>query len=113
MSVLAQGVGRADLLIHRGISESFGVHWEQDTGSGLQDVDLSGWTITATLSSGQGDVWLTKTGVGAVNGIAKFDLAASDTSDPVWLGRQLGEWHLIGVSGARTELLGWGHFALA
>lgn len=113
MAVLTQDVGRMDILVHRGVTERFGVLWQQSTGGRFNAVDLTGWTVTGQLLSPDGAVWLSKICAGGADGLAVMQIDPADTAGAVWAGRGDGQWRITAVREDRTELLGWGNCALA
>jgi hypothetical protein len=114
MSVLAQATGRQDVLLRRGVTETWGVRWEQsEDGSTFTPVDLSAWTGVVELRSMSNDVWLSKPVIGDSSGLAAATITPADTAAPEWVGRPSGTW-LINMTApdGRVERLGDGYFYL-
>ncbi|MFG6445566.1 hypothetical protein ACFXQA_09870 [Microbacterium sp. P07] len=83
MSVLTQGTGRGDILIRRGITESWGrVRGERsiDGGDTFEFVDLSDWTGVLELRSRMGGVWLSKPILTDASGLTMVTLVRADTA---------------------------------
>lgn len=109
---LIQETPRRDIVIRRGVSERFGVLWEEDAGTGFAPVDLSGWVCTFRLFSPMGELWLEKAAFGGVDGVALATVSPGDLSDDVWASRGAGQWTLSAVLGGRHERLGDGNYYL-
>lgn len=107
MPTLSRHVPRGDFLIHRGADERLGVRWQQDRGSGYEDVDMSVWSAELTLSK-EGETLLTAACTCTCYGLCIAFLAGSQTrAIPV----RTGEWRIDaqGPNG-ESELMGWGYF---
>lgn len=116
--VIAEHVGRGDILLHRGFDERVGVRWEQDDGTGLKPVDLTGWTGRFELLSPGDMLWYSQalgTGSFDVSGLAVADIPWTAFTSDVWAQRVSGGWRVTGISpdGSRRELLAHGYFNLA
>jgi hypothetical protein len=117
--VLSQGVGRQDVLLHRGMDERLGVRWQQRTGaSGYEDVDLLGWSGEFVVTSSTGEEWYSQalpSSCFTSDGYAIAEIPASAFAEAVWAARSLGEWRMTGVSadGRRHEVLAWGYAHIA
>lgn len=112
--VLTQDTPRQDILIRRGVTEKFGVLWEEDDGSGAgyQPVDLSGWECSLRIASPMGEVWAEYPAIPGANGIVSVELPASALMAPEWAARGSGQWSLTAVLGDRVERLADGNYYL-
>lgn len=107
--VLTQAVGRQDVLIRRGVSERWGVVWEQDDGTGFHPVDLLAWTGRLTIVSPHGDVWVDQPVELTSDGHAIATIAPATTSGSEWVGRPAGSWAITATSpDGHVERLGEG-----
>lgn len=115
MSVLAQNTARGDVLIRRGVSDTWGVKWEQKTDpqGTYEPVDLSDWSGVCQLRSDAGDVWAELPVTTSVDGLTKVVVPAAALTGPEWAGRRSGNW-LINLTApdAHVERLGDGYFYL-
>lgn len=96
--VLAQPVGRQDVLVRRGTTARWGVLWEQDTGAGFAPVNMLGWVGVLRLTSLNGDVWLEQEIAPTSDGYAIAELAPAVMAGPVWAGRRVGSWAITVTS---------------
>jgi hypothetical protein len=116
--VLSQGVGRGDILLHRGFDEHPGVEWTRDEGDGFRPVDLTGWNGAFEMLGVGGDVWysqhLDATCFDA-SGVAAVDIPWDAFTADSWRQRTSGEYRITGVGpdGSGRELLAWGYWHLA
>lgn len=112
--VLAENVGRGDVLWVRGVTNRVGVHWQRaaTTGAPFLDVDLTGWEcwLNLTLPDGRRVLhWLCVCEPGRATATIPPDV----TSDSEWAGRTTGEWRITGSRDGTVELLGWGYWHMA
>jgi hypothetical protein len=113
MSVLAQKTARADILLRRGVSESWAVRWEQDSGTGYLPVNISAWSGVVQLRSDAGDLWAEFQVTTFPDGLAQVDLPADAFADPVWGARGAGNWVMnITDPSGHVERLADGYFYL-
>lgn len=113
MSVIGQATGRGDILLRRGVTDSFAVRWEQDTGTGFTPVDLSGWSAVCVIGSPQGEEWLTVPCTVSTDGLSEATFAHTLFVAPEWAARTHGEWYMNATSPDNTiERLGDGYFYL-
>ncbi|WP_051701744.1 hypothetical protein [Mycetocola saprophilus] len=113
MSVLAQNTARADVLLRRGVSETWGVRWEQDSGSGYAPVDISTWSGTVQLRSDTGEVWAEFPVQTFTDGLATVTIAADALTTPIWATRGAGNWRMnITNTSGHVERLADGYFYL-
>ena len=113
--VLAENVGRGDVLLLRGITNRLAVTWQRDSGSGFQPVDLTDYVCTFEMRlSGSDDVVYSRAcDAHDINGVAAVYIPPDAFSDPVWTARRSGEWRMIASKDNITELLGSGYWHLA
>lgn len=113
--VLAENVGRGDVLLLRGITNRLAVKWERDTGSGFQPVDLTDYVCTFELRlTGSEDVVYSRAcDAHGTDGLAAVYIPPDAFTADVWLGRNSGEWKITATKNNVTELLGWGYWNLA
>jgi hypothetical protein len=113
--VLAENVGRGDVLLLRGITNRLGAKWERDTGSGFQPVDLTDYVCTFELRlPGSEDVVYSRAcDAHGTDGLAAVTIPANAFTADVWIRRKSGEWKITATKNNVTELLGWGYWNLA
>ena len=116
MTTLSIDVGRMDVLLHRGVDDRVGVHWEEDKhdGNGYVGKDIRDWTALFELLSPGGDVLYAQDCHCDRNGFAAAFIPAAAFTADVWKMRRKGTWRIRG-HGPRgeTELLGWGSYEMA
>lgn len=115
MSVLAENVGRGDILLLPGITNRLAVKWERDQGSGFHPVDLTDYVCTfeLRLPSSEDVVYSRACDAHGVDGIAAVYIPPDVFTDPVWTARRSGEWRMTATKAGITELLGSGYWHLA
>ena len=112
--VLMQDTPRQDILIRRGVSEKFGVLWEEDSGDGrgYQPVDLSDWACTLRIASPMGEVWAEYPAIPGANGVVSVELPADALLGQEWAARGSGQWSLTASFADRVERLADGNYYL-
>jgi hypothetical protein len=114
--VLAESIGRDDLLILRNVSNRYGVHWQRmsNRAEGFQDVDLTDWDcVFELLSPDEQDVWYRRPcDAHGTDGKAVVYIPPDAFSGIVWQSRRTGCWRMTASKDGTTELLGWGYFSL-
>lgn len=112
--VLTQDTPRQDILIRRGVSEKFGVLWEEDdgTGAGFQPVDLTAWSCVLRIASPMGEMWAEMQAIPGSNGVVSVEIAADALMAPEWAARGSGQWSLTASLGDRVERLADGNYYL-
>ena len=113
--VLAENVGRGDILLLRGITNRLAVKWERDTGSGLQPVDLTDYicTFELRLPGSDGVAYSRACDAHGIDGIAAVYIPADAFTATAWAARRSGEWRMTASKDGTTELLGSGYWHLA
>jgi len=96
--VLAQATARQDILLRRGVTETWTVRCTQDRGSGFVAQDLTGWTGQVTIEGPFGEVWLTlpvsTDPVALLDGFATVTVPASTLTGAMWAGRREATWRM-------------------
>ena len=117
MSVLTHDVGRRDILLHRGVDESWACQVKRDLqdGSGVQPLDVSGWQASMTLlDSGGATVYSQDASRLTSDGFVWFDVPSGAFASSEWLARRSGEWRIVAVTGEGSSVLcAWGYWTLA
>lgn len=114
MSVLAEATGRGDVLLRRGVTNRWGVRWQQSTdGVYFSSVDLTAWTGVLELRGPSGERWLERLTTTDVTGLAVATVTPEDLAGPEWNGRAGGAW-LINLTApdGHIERLADGYFLL-
>lgn len=113
--VLAENVGRGDVLLLRGITNRLGAKWERDTGSGFQPVDLTDYTCLFEMRLAGSDtvVYSRACDAHGIDGVAAVFIPPDAFKDQIWLPRPSGEWRITATRNDVTELLGAGYWHLA
>ncbi|GAB2457468.1 hypothetical protein [Xylanimonas ulmi] len=97
----------APLIVSRHQDNDIILRWRQrDPDTGVETpVDLTGWTVTVTLSSPQGQEWTSWRALTDVGGVVHIGPTVTLLSDPVWASRPTGTYRVVAVSGGRTVVL--------
>jgi len=115
--VLAENVGRGDVLLLRGVTNPWSVKWKQQTESGgaFNPVDLTDYTCKFEMRLPWSDdvAYSRLCDAHGVDGIAAVYIPPDAFRDAVWAGRRSGEWRITATKNGITELLGWGYWHLA
>ena len=115
--VLAENVGRGDILLLRGVTNRWGVHWQQKTSASgsFEDVDLTDFTCTfdMRLTSSDDVVYSQPCDAHGTDGLAGVTIPANAFTADIWAGRTSGEWKITATKSGVTELLGWGYWHLS
>lgn len=116
MATLSMQAPRRDVLLHRGVDETWA--WrclkDQQDGSGLQRMDVSGWsaTLTMTLPDGREAYRMTASRMTS-SGLIWFDIPASAFTGSEWAARPVGDYKVTASPpGGGTILIGHGRWTL-
>lgn len=116
MATHTRNIGRADLLIHRGMTERFGARWQQDRldGTGITPVDLTDWTVQWEMSLPDGRVIDTRACTTNDNGLAWVQIPADAYTSDIWKTRITGNWKISATNptAGHVEIIGHGHWTL-
>lgn len=117
MSVLAENVGRGDVLLLRGITNAPGALWEmnQQDGKGFQPVDLTDWlcVFDMFLPGSDTSVFRRSCDVHGGDGIAGVIIPADAFTSRMWDGKRTGTWRITAAKDGTVELLGSGYWYLS
>lgn len=116
MATLSMQAPRRDVLLHRGVDESWA--WrclkDQQDGGGLQRMDVSGWTASLSMTLPDGtEVYRQAASRMTSSGLVWFDITASAFTGTEWSARPVGDYKVTASppSGG-TILIGYGHWAI-
>ena len=111
--VLAENVGRQDVLLYRGVTNRLAVRWERDSGAGYEPVDLSGYVCEFRMLDGSGEQFYERAcDAHGTDGIAAVYAPPDAFTGSAWDSRESGTWRMTTTRGGVTELLGWGYWTL-
>lgn len=114
--VLAENIGRQDILLLRGATNRIGARWQRQSklNGPFESVDLSDWQCTFQVLSADGQLWYER-GCDAhgADGLAAVYVPPNAFSAPAWTDRRSGSWKIIASRAGVTEILGWGYWTLA
>ena len=111
--VLAERVGRQDILLLRGATNRIGARWERDQGKGFAPVDLVDWQCLFELLAPDGGVWYSRScDAHGPDGLAVAYVPPEAVTEVVWSGRRTGSWRITASRPGVVEVLGWGRWAL-
>lgn len=119
MATVGRRVGRMDIRLVRGDSETVGARWRRrDVTSGtVSPVDLTGWTGQFELRSPDGgESWYSLACAAMTSdGYAQAFIPPSAFIGDVWAQRRQGQWRIRVTSpdGGTVRTLAWGYFALS
>lgn len=115
MTVHAQHVGRADLMLHRDCDEKVGARWQENRfdGRGYVGKDLRAWSATYSMRLPDGTKVYSTDCSTTSDGYAIAKIPANAFTQDVWHARPCGTWRIDadGPNGERI-LLGWGNWTL-
>lgn len=103
----APSASKEAMVVSRRQDNSNVIRWRQrdlDTGV-VAPVDLSGWTVTVTLSSPRGEVWLTYHAAKDLDGYLAIGPSKAQLAEAVWAGRALGYYSVVASKGSLTTCL--------
>lgn len=98
--------------MRRGVTEKFGVLWEEDSGNGFEPVDLSDWQVVFRIASPLGEIWAEIPAIGGTTGVASVEISKDTLAGPEWAARGSGQWALTAIKGDRVERLADGNYYL-
>lgn len=111
--VLAESVGRGDLLMRRAVTNRWCCTWDRDEGQGSKPVDLTDWECVFELRSATGDVWYRRVcDAHGPDGKACVYIPPDAFTDRVWDGRRAGSWRMTAGLDGVVELLGEGYWSM-
>jgi len=114
VSALSEHVARGDVILYRGITNRWGVEWQDSTdGATFTPKNLAGWTGELELRSPDGELWAKLPATPSANGVTTMTVDREDLADPVWASRAGGSWAVtLTAPDGHTERLGDGTFKL-
>lgn len=120
MAVLGRKIGRGDIRLIRGDTQTIGVRWRQQnqhTGQ-TTPMDLTDWIGRLELRSLDGnELWLqVNCTTMTSDGLACAELSASALQGEVWQWRHAGQWKIIVTDWRKkngiVRTIGWGYFTI-
>lgn len=112
--VLARPVGRRDILLMRGATNSIAALWEQDRGDGYRPVDLTGWRCSLELLPPAGGAAWYRIACAqhGKDGKACATIPPDAFSASAWASRTSGRWRITADRDGTVERLGWGYWTM-
>ena len=111
--VLAERVGRGDLLLLRGATNRVGVLWEQDAGHGFKPMDLTDWDCRFEMDGPDGSTWYTRPcDAAGPDGEACVYMPPQAFNADIWRARTSGSWRMTAAKDDVTEMLGCGYWTM-